>query len=78
LEAHSNAFCAFGLGSPDRVLLLPFSLLAQHLEGMFTSPDKGGDILHWHVRFAKVGDGMALLVERDRKRLDVTEYLLKK
>lgn len=77
LEAHSNAFCAFGLGSPDRVLLLPFSLLAQYLEGMFTSPDKGGDILHWHVRFAKDGDGMSLLVERDRKRLDVTEYLLK-
>ena len=76
LAAHQNAFCAFGLGSPERVVLLPFSLLAPHLEGMFTSPDTEGGIRHWHVRFANGADGVSLLVDRDRKRLDVTECLI--
>jgi hypothetical protein len=77
LEAHQNAYCAFGLGSPERVVLLPFSQLAPHLDSMFTSPDREGGILHWHIRFVNVGDRVSLLVERDRKRLDVTTYLVK-
>ena len=76
LETHQNAFCAFGLGSPERVVLLPFSQLSPHLDGMFTSPKRDGGILHWHVRFADDAHGVSLLVERDRKRVDVTQNLL--
>lgn len=77
LQVHKNAFSAFGLGSPERVVLIPFSVLAPHLDGVFTSPNEDGGILHWHVRFVNTDGGVAMLVDRDRKQLDVTEYLLK-
>lgn len=77
LQEHKNSYCAFGLGSPERVVLIPFSVLAQHLDGFFTSPDSEGGVLHWHVRFANTNKGVALLMQRDKSELDVTEYLLK-
>ena len=77
LQEHKNSFCAFGLGSPERVVVIPFSNLALHLDSCFTSPDKQGGILHWHIRFANTARGVAMLVDRDRRQLDVTQYLLK-
>jgi hypothetical protein len=65
------------LGSPDRVVLLPLSALTPHLGGMFTSPDKDGQTQHWHIRFVNTDKGVALLVARDQKQLDVTDFLLK-
>lgn len=77
LQEHGHSFCAFGLGSPDKVVVLPFSELARYLDSLFTSPDKSGGILHWHVRFVNTDSGVALLVDRDRRPVDVTHYLLK-
>lgn len=77
LEAHEHAFCAFGLGSHHNVVLLPFHVLATHLNGFFTSPDKDGGIRHWHVRFVLEEEGVRLLVNRDQERLPVDEYQLK-
>jgi hypothetical protein len=76
LDEHSNAFCAFGLGSSEQIVLIPYKLLAEHLDGMFTSPDDEGGIRHWHVRFQNISQGIALLVDRDRQPLDVSKYLL--
>jgi len=76
LQVHKNSFCAFGLGSPERVVLMPLSVLAPHLDGMNTSPDKDRGIQHWHVRFVNTDRGVALLVAKDQKRVDVTGYLL--
>jgi hypothetical protein len=76
LQKHKNPFLAFGLGSPKRVVFLPHVFLDQYLPGFFTSPDSKGEILHWHVRFKNTGSGVALLVNRDRNPVDVTEYLL--
>ena len=77
LKDHNNAYCAFGLGSPERVVLLPCAFLARHLDDFFTSPDSEGEVLHWHVRFVNTDRGVALLLQRDKSELDVTEYLLK-
>jgi len=77
LKEHNNAYCAFGLGSPERVVLLPIALLAKHLDDFFTSPDSEGEVLHWHVRFVNTDPGVALLLQRDKSELNVTEYLLK-
>jgi hypothetical protein len=77
LAAHDNAFCAFGLGSHEKVIVLPFGVLAPYLDSFFTSPDKGGGILHWHVRFAQEDQGICLMVNRDQDRVSVTEHQLK-
>jgi hypothetical protein len=76
LKQHPNAYCAFGLGSAERVLLLPLKFLEPHLQGLFTSPTEDGQILHWHIRFAESEDKTFFLGDRDRKKLDVTSYLL--
>jgi hypothetical protein len=77
LQEHPNSFCAFGLGTPEHVVVIPFAVLAPYLDGFFTSPNKEGGILHWHVRFVNTDNGVALLVDRDRQQVDVTKYLLK-
>jgi hypothetical protein len=76
LEAHENAYCAFGLSSPEKVVLLKFADLAPHLDGLFTSPAKDGGILHWHIRFSEDQEGIFLLLNRDQDRFPVTEHLL--
>jgi hypothetical protein len=76
LQEHKNAFCAFGLGSPDRVVVLPMSLLGPHFDGFFSSPDKAGGIKHWHLRFVNTDNGVSMLIDRDKNRLEVTRYLL--
>jgi hypothetical protein len=76
LQEHTQSFCAFGLGSPDKVVVLPFSILEPYLNSFFTSPDSEGGILHWHIRFVNTDSGVAMLLDRDRQQLDVTKYLL--
>ena len=77
LKEHKNAFCAFGLGSPERVVILPMSFLDPNVDALFSSPDKAGGIQHWHVRFVNTDIGVAMLIDRDRRQLDVSMYLLK-
>jgi hypothetical protein len=76
LQEHKNAFCAFGLGSPDKVVVLPMSFLDPRVEGFHSSPDKAGGIKHWHIRFRNTNTGVSMLTDRDKKLLDVTNYLL--
>jgi hypothetical protein len=78
LSAFSKAWCAFALGRPDQVVLLPYEMLATHLDGMFTSPDDSGGILHWHVRLRRGGTRIDLLTHRDSIGVDVTQFQLPK
>jgi hypothetical protein len=77
LEAHPNSYCAFGLGTAQRVVVLPFSLLAPHLDGCWTSPEPDGQVRHWHLRFEKTNGKISLCTNRDQDRLDLTKYLLR-
>jgi hypothetical protein len=76
LEQQENSFCVFGLGNPDRVILLPFNFLNGYLNNIFTSHEEDGKILHWHIRFLKNGEQIYLLVNRDREQIDVTDKLI--
>ncbi|MEK6642337.1 MAG: hypothetical protein AABZ08_00385 [Planctomycetota bacterium] len=71
-----DSLSAFGLGSSDNVVVIPFDLLQSYSGGFFTSPDESGKILHWHIRFIRNGTKFLLLTNRDRERLDVTKFLL--
>lgn len=76
LSGFKTAWCAFGLGQPNQVVVLPYELLAQYLDGMFTSPDDSAGVLHWHVRLRRSGSRIDLLTQRDSVGVDVTRYLL--
>lgn len=77
LQDHKNAYCAFGLGTPERVVVLPMSFFDPYVDNFFSTPEADGGVLHWHVRFVNTETGVALLVDRDRRQIDVTPYLLK-
>jgi hypothetical protein len=77
LESASDAYCVFGLGSPDVVVMMPYPRLAEYLDDFFTSPDSTGGIMHWHVRFENDAGRILLMTNRDQGRVDVTAYLLK-
>lgn len=77
LAAHPNSYCAFGLGSPKHVVLIPYSQLAPYLEQMYTSPEKDGGVMHWHVQIREQSGKVEILLAGQAGTLDVTKYVLK-
>jgi hypothetical protein len=76
LEKHPEPLCAFGLGSPNQVLLIPYSRLAVVLGYLYTSPEADGHVRHWHVRFRRQEQRIVLLLSPHSDDVDVTEFLL--
>lgn len=76
LSSARTAYSAFGLGTPELVVLLPFNIIEENLDRFFTSPDADGSIRHYHIRFRRSPDGLWLLTDRDRTPLDVSEFVV--
>lgn len=76
LAAHKNAYCAFGLGSSDKVVLVPFLTLQKLLPCMYTSPEPDGNVRHWHIRFWEESGQILLLCEPKSANIDVAKYLI--
>jgi hypothetical protein len=74
LDHAKTAFCAFGLGSPKNILLMPYSFLVSVMDRMRTSSE-GNEVRHWHVEFREE-DEKTLLILSGGKTLDVTQYVL--
>jgi hypothetical protein len=73
LEKHDSPFVAFGCGTPDRVVLIPFSEFRQWLEGMHTTNDGR---FYWHVQIYEEDGRLVLHRKRGMKRIDVTKFLV--
>lgn len=76
LEAHSEGYCAFGLGSAQKVLVIPFKRLAEYLPAMNSSDDEDGVVRHWHVCFREKGGGVELVLPPGEANVDVSEFVL--
>jgi hypothetical protein len=76
LEQHANAYCAFALGKSNRLVLLPYRLLANNLSLMYTSPDDDGSVRHWHIRFREKNDRLELLLAPETDNIDVTDNIV--
>jgi hypothetical protein len=77
LEKATNAYCAFGLGSPETVVLIPYQVVAGYLNKMRTSPDEGDRIRHWHIEFREDADRILLLVSGEHDAVDVSSNVLR-
>ena len=75
LEAHSVSYCVFGLGSAEKVLVIPFMRLNQYLPAMNSSNDEKGVVRHWHVCFREVAGKIELVMPPDEANVDVTDFL---
>jgi IS1 family transposase len=71
--AAPEAYVAFGCGSPDNVLLIPFAEFQQWLEGMGTTQQE--DRFYWHVVIYRE-DGRFVLHRRKEERIDLSRFLL--
>jgi hypothetical protein len=76
LTAFPKAFCAFGLGTPERVAVLPYAFIEKHFDSIFSSPDALSGILHWHVRLRSRGDTLELLTQHDSVGVDASHFRL--
>ena len=76
LHAHPNPYCAFGLGSPACVILLPYRTLADNLKHLNITPHEDKGVFHWHVKFRESFGHVELLLLPKADNIDVTEFLL--
>lgn len=74
LQPFSESFVAFGCGSPELVVLIPYTELEKWLPGMHAT--HRDDDSYRHVQIFREGDRLALYRKRGEKRIDVTKYLL--
>jgi hypothetical protein len=74
LESSQSAYVAFGCGSPDRLLLIPFEQFSRWLDGMNITerPDR----MYWHVKIGRDGDRFILGRRTGAPRVDLTQYLV--
>ncbi len=77
LEGVENSFCAFGLGEPGKILLLPYKVMAAQLDKFSTTSDGANGVQHWNILYNEVGDRIFLKRSDGLEPLDVSEYLLK-
>jgi hypothetical protein len=72
LNTFQKAFVAFGCGSAETILLIPFKEFQEWLSGMNMTHTE--DREYWHVQIIKDGNKFILLQKANVKRLDLTEY----
>jgi hypothetical protein len=74
LEKATEHYVAFGCGSPDTLLLIPFSDFSQWLDGMNVTQRE--DRMYWHVSIFDEEGRLVLHRKRGEERMDLTRYLL--
>jgi hypothetical protein len=76
LSSAKKSYVAFGCGSGERVLLIPFADFEPWLAGMWTT--QNDDRYYWHVVIYRIGEKYTMHRKKGEKNIDVTPYLLKK
>ena len=74
LKGHSRAYVAFGCGSSDRVLLIPFDVFEPWLEASWITTN--GDRMYWHVVIFRDGNTYTFRRRKGSKAIDLTKYVL--
>lgn len=72
LNTFEKAYVAFGCGSSETVLLIPFADFKEWLGGM--NMTKNDEREYWHVQIIKDGEKYVLLQKANMQRIDVTKY----
>jgi hypothetical protein len=74
LAGGSEAYMAFGCGSPETVLLIPFRDFEKWIEGMNITQRE--DRFYWHVQIFGGSEGYTLVRRKGQPRIPLNEYLL--
>jgi hypothetical protein len=74
LESAQEAYVAFGCGSQERILLVPFADFASWLDGMNVTQRE--ERFYWHVSIFQENDKFVLHRKRGQPRIDLTPHFL--
>lgn len=74
LSEASEAYVAFGCGSPETILLVPFARFSEWLDGLWTTQREPE--FYWHVVIYREDSRLVLRRKKGFERLDLTPYLL--
>lgn len=74
LTTAPEACVAFGCGSPDAVLLIPFPEFGAWLEGKGTTEREGHS--YWHMVIYREEERLVLHRRKGKGRIDLSRYLL--
>jgi len=74
LSSAAEAYVAFGCGSEETLLVIPFQEFATWLDGLWTTESE--DRFYWHIHISRRGDRLVLDRKRGFEPVDVTGYLL--
>jgi hypothetical protein len=73
LQNAQQAYVAFGCGSPEQVLLIPFDHFESWLDGMNVTERE--DRMYWHVKIALDGKRLSL-IRSGVSRIELNEFLI--
>lgn len=76
LESASQGFVAFGCGSPDKLVMIPFNVFVPWLDGMNQTHREDGRS-YWHVQIFDEDGRLILHRKSGEEWPDVTNYLVK-
>jgi hypothetical protein len=74
LNAAVSAYVAFGCGSEEQLLLIPFADFKQWLDGLNITERGGG--VYWHVHVLNQGGAMILDSKKGLAKIDLSKYVL--
>lgn len=75
LDGAARAYVAFGCGSPDTVILIPFAEFGSWLDGMNKTHLEDGRF-YWHVHIFASGDRYTLHRRKGERRPELTRYVV--
>ena len=74
LLASENSYVAFGCGSEDQLLLIPFSGFEQWLDGLWVTESE--DRFYWHVVIYREEGGFVLHRKKGEDRISLSKYVV--
>jgi len=74
LESAQEAFVAFGCGSQDQIILIPFTEFSPWLDGMNVT--QRDDRFYWHISIFRDDGKFVLHRKRGQSRIDLTSYFV--
>lgn len=75
LKKHASAYVAFGCGSSERLILIPYTDFEPWLKHTWTT--ENGERTYWHVVIYRDGENYTFRMKKGKKAIDLTTYLLK-
>lgn len=75
LKKHSLAYVAFGCGSSERLILVPYKDFEPWLKHTWTT--ENGERTYWHVAVYRDGEKYSFRMKKGENAIDLTPYVLK-